>query len=192
MDRPANAPASSGGHVTMWLRVVALFAVASVVSAPAVAALGAGGSGMELPGGLAACAEPAPATRPAEAGDDSARARATDPCAETETNSAGRQQRPASPAPSAEADRAPLAIALIALELSPDGPTSACPGKSLPATAASVDDGSGAAAAMQRAVCSAAPGEGLFPPEPGAAAPAARWRVAPGKPVSARAQRASG
>lgn len=176
----------------MWLRVVALFAVASVVSAPAVAALGAGGSGMEPPGGLAACAEPAPATLPAEAGHDSAGARATDSCADAQSNSADRQQRHASPAPSAEAERAPLAIALVALELSLDGPTSACPGKSLPATAASVDDGSGAAAAMQRVVCTAAPGEGLFPPEPGAAAPAARWRVAPGKPVSARAQRASG
>ncbi len=148
----------------MWLRVIALFALASVASAPAAAALGAGGSVMEPPGGHAARAQPVLSTAAEQvAAEIVESASGTD----AQPNSADRQHGPASPAPSAAADRAPLAIFLITLDSPRGGPTGTGPQQGLPATAAFVLDGSGAADAARRVVSSIAPGEDVFPPTRG-------------------------
>jgi hypothetical protein len=144
----------------MWLRIIALFALASVVSAPAAAALGAGGSVMEPPGGHAAQIERAPSPA-GQAGAETV----SSPCrADAQHDSVGRHRAPASLAPSAAADCAPLANTLNTLESPWGGPASARPHQGLPATAAFVIDGSGAAAATQRVVSSIAPGEDVSLP----------------------------
>jgi hypothetical protein len=144
----------------MWLRIIALFALASVVSAPAAAALGAGGSVMEPPGGHAAQI----ARDPSPAGPAGVEAVSRPRCADAQHDSAARLRAPASLAPSAAAARAPHANTLNTLESPWGGPASVRPHQGLPATAASVIDGSGAAAAAQRVVSAIAPGEDVSLP----------------------------